>query len=452
MTNCEEKARKKRNRSEEGVALIVAITTVAILAVMLADMHEKTGTAFAVSTSQRDALQAEYMAKSALSLTRLLIGKEPEIRRFVDPLYRAATGRPAPQLPVWNFVDEILSPFCTPEDQRDTLTQLGIDFGDTTGFEDLPGECHVVVVSENGKINVNDPLFLDGDMARNSVASQLFSLTGGYLPESPYDALFTRESETGTVTTRIDLVSAVIDWWDRDIQRTDFDPGAGETRTGGAGTEDDSVYQLRDDPYRNKNAPFDSIQELRLVRGFSDDFWATFVEPIPNDPESRILTIYASGLVNVNEATPQVLLGRVCAHAPESTLCLDPLEALKFTQILGTIRQIIPIPLFTRPSDFINFVEGKGSNKDLYGMLIGFLGPESELLFTPIEIPAQQKTALARSLATSAQIFTIQATGIVGRSQIQIESVVNFHERWVPPPPNTGRMSGLGVFHYYRVN
>lgn len=450
MTRAITPARKKR--SQEGVALIIAITTVAILAVMLTDMHETTGTAFAVSTSQRDALQAEYMAKSALNLTRLLIGKEPEVRRFVDPLYRAATGRPAPQLPVWNFVDDLLSPFCTPADQRDTLTQLGIDFGDTVGFDDLPGECHVVAVSENGKINVNDPLFLDGERARNNVATQLFALIGGYLPESPYDALFTKEDDTGTFTTRIDLVSAVVDWWDRDIQRTDFDPGARETRTGGTGTEDDSVYQLRDDPYRNKNAPFDSIQELRLVRGFTDDFWSTFVEPVPNDPASRVLTIYASGLVNINEATPQVLLGRVCAHAPESSLCVDPLESLKFTQILGTIRQIIPIPLFSRPADFINFVEGKGSQKDLYGMLVGFLGPDSELLFAPIVIPEEEKEPLERSLATAARIFTIEATGIVGRSQVRIESVVNFHERWVPPPPNTGRMSGLGVFHYYRVN
>ena len=39
--------------------------------------------------------------------------------------------------------------------------QLGIDFGDTVGFDNLPGECHVIAVSENGKINVNDPLFLE---------------------------------------------------------------------------------------------------------------------------------------------------------------------------------------------------------------------------------------------------------------------------------------------------
>ena len=444
--------RPRRKGSEEGVALILAITTVAILSVMLADLHETTGTAFAVSTSQRDALQAEYMAKSAINLTRLLIAKEPQVRRFVDPLYRGATGRAAPQLPVWNFVNEILAPFCTPEDQRDTLMQLGIDFGDTVGFDDLPGECHVLAVSENGKVNVNDPLFLDGERARNNVATQLFSLTGGQLPESPYDALFNKEDETGTLTTRIDLITAVIDWWDRDIQRTDFDPGAGATRTGGTGTEDDSLYQLYDSPYRNKNAPFDSIQELRLVRGFSDDFWATFVEPIPNDPASRIMTIYASGLININEASAQVLLGRICSYAPEVSLCTDPLEGLKFTQILTTVRQLIPIPLFSRPTDLIDFAEGKGTEKDLYGMITGFLGEDSELLFVPVAIPEEQREPLARSLTTSAQIFTIEATALVGRSQVRIESVVNFHARWVPPPPNTGRMPGLGVFHYYRMN
>ena len=214
----------------------------------------------------------------------------------------------------------------------------------------------------------------------------------------------------------------------------------------------ESVYQLRDDPYRNKNAPFDSIEELRLVRGFTDDFWATFVEPLPNDPKSRIMTIYASGLININEATPQVLLSRVCSFASETTLCADPLESLKFTQILTTVRQLIPIPLFSQPADFINFVEGKGSAKDLYGMLVGFLGEDSELLFKPIAIPEAQRTALERSFASSAEIFTIQATALVGHSQVRIQSVVNFHARWVPPPPNTGRMPGLGVFHYYRVN
>ena len=65
---------------------------------------------------------------------------------------------------------------------------------------------------------------------------------------------------------------------------------------------------------------------------------------------------------------------------------------------------LIPIPLFTRPTDLLNFIEGKGSEKDLYGMLTGFLGPEeNELLFVPVEIPAKGNAlTLARSFTTSA--------------------------------------------------
>ncbi len=156
--------------------------------------------------------------------------------------------------------------------------------------------------------------------------------------------------------------------------------------------------------------------------------------------------------MNVNEANPQVLLARLCGEVPETTLCADPLEAIKFTQILSTVRMLIPIPLFTQPSDFIGFVEGKTGSKNLYGMLQGFLGEESEILFAPVELTEAQREALGRTFATAARIFTIVATGQVGHSQVRIESVVNFHTRWVPPPPNAGRMPGLGVFHYYRVN
>ena len=344
----------------------------------------------------------------------------------------------------------MLAPFCTPEDNRGTLLELGIDFGDAEGFDGIPGECSVVAVSENGKINLNDPLSAGGNQAKTGVAMQLFSLTGGYQPGSAYDALFSGEDADGNITTRLDVVSALIDWWDRDTQRTDFDPGNSTVRD--IGSEDDAIYQLYDDPYRNKNAPLDSLEELRLVRGFNDDFWTTFIEPIPNDPESRIATIYASGLINVNEATPQVLLAKLCSIAEQITLCADPLEGVKFTQLLSTVRVLIPIPLFSRSGDFLNFIEGKGERSDLYPMLQGYLGEGNELLFTPVVVPSDRRRELTRAFATSAQVFTIQAKGLVGRAEVTITSVVNFHSRWVPPPPNAGRMPGLGVFHYYRVD
>ena len=443
-----------RARKQEGLALIVAVTAVAILGVMLADMHQSTGTAFAVSTAQRDALQAEYLAKSATNLTRLLFSQEPQIRKFVAPFYRMATGKSPPQLPVWKFANELLAPFCTPEEERESMLSLGIDFGDATGFDGIPGRCEVLAASENSKINVNKPLFMSGDMAKSNLAMQVFALTGGYQPPGgPYDVLFSGLDPDGNITTRLDLVSALVDWWDSDTQLTDFDPGEGEVRSNSSGSENSNIYQMYDDPYQIKNAPFDSLQELRLVRGFTDDFWAAFVEPTPNDPESRRITIYASGLINVNEADPLTLLARVCSVAAEVSLCTDEAESVKFVQVLKTVKALIPLPFFAKGQDFVEFIQGKGKDsKSLYPMLQGFLGPDSELLFTPVQLTKEQSASLGRTLTTSAQIFTIVASATVGRSHVEIESVVNFHNRWVPPPPNAGSMPGLGVFHYYRVD
>lgn len=442
----------KRKEKKEGMALVMAITTVAILSLMLVDMHESTGTAFAVSMNQRDSLRAEYLAKSATNLTRLFVAKEPEIRRTVDFMYRAVmNNRPAPQLPIWQFANELLTPFCSGADlsEDEEITDFtGIDFSNAQGLEDIPGTCGVVSVAENGKINVNNPLFQEGDRARVGVAQQLFSLMGGYQSPSPFDPLFSRFDSTGQLTTRLDVVSALIDWWDLDTLRTDFDSGAGEVKN--LGSEDDSWYKRLDDPYTIKNAPFDSLEELRLIRGIGDDFWATFIEPIPNDPAARVVTIYAAGGVNANEAPPEVLLARLCSIVQDATLCTEPEETAKFVQLLHTVRALVPLPLFGRSVDFLNFIEGRPNS--LYEQIQSFLGENSELLFVPITVPTEQRSQVTGSLLTSASIISIQATGSVGRSHVRASSILNFHSRWTPPPPNAGRMPGLGVLQYYRVD
>ena len=44
-----------------------------------------------------------------------------------------------------------------------------------------------------------------------------------------------------------------------------------------------------------KNAPYDSLEELHMVRGVSDDFWRTIVDPEPNNPRKRHLTVWGQG-------------------------------------------------------------------------------------------------------------------------------------------------------------
>lgn len=439
--------RRRRSGRERGIALIVVLAAIAVLTVLLADLQQSTSTAYAVAINQRDRLQAEYMAKSGLNLTRLLVANEPLIRKTVAPMYQMLIGRPPPQVPVWELATEILQPFCDYEAMKASESEMSFELGAARGMGDLPGRCEIVAVAENAKINLNDPLFLDGDSAKKSTAMQLFALMGGYHSPSPFDPLFARADRDGQFTSRLDVVSAIIDWWDTDTERTNFDPGAAEVQS--AGSEDD--YNRLDDPYKVKNAPLDSLEELRLVRGVGDDFWATFIEPTPGDPKSRAVTIYGSGSVNVNSAPPQVMLARLCSFIDSATLCVDPVEAAKFIQLVTTVRSMFPVPFFTRATDFLNFLEGKGGPRELYPMLTSMLGPENPLVFKPITIPADRRTELSRTFITSAAILTIQSSGFVGRSHVQIDSVLNFHDRWTPPPPNAGSLPKLGVFHYYRV-
>jgi general secretion pathway protein K len=434
------------------VALVVVITSIAILAVFVAELIENTTTDFHVATAERDRLKAEYLARSGINLTRLLIAREPQIRQAVgmllQPLYQ---GAQPPQLNVWDFADMLLAPFADARNAEEMSATTGIDFGMMEGIHDAGGTFEVIAVPENSKINLNVPLFFSGDDARRSTAMQLFELLGGrQSPDSPYDPMFSARDPDGQYTTRLDIVSAMIDWWDYDEQRTLFDPGNGTVAVGGS---EDDVYGQYADPYIVKNAPFDSLEEIRLIRGVGDDFWATFVDPDAEDPRKRKITIYGSGAVNVNLAEPDVLLARLCSFLTETPqpLCMDPLQLAAFMQLFSTLKSFVPVPLFATPNDFLEFASGKGR---VYGLLTGVLtgmGMPQLIAWTPVQIAADQRQRIANAFLTEASIFTIQSTAYVGRARAKMSMVVNFDRPWTPPRGVPGSMPALGVVHHYRL-
>lgn len=434
----------QRSKREQGVALIMVLAMISIMAIVLTELHETTITHSIIAVGQRDRLRAEYMAKSGINITRLLIGNEPAIRAVVAPLYQGFVGRPPPQLPVWSMANLIVEPFCDLSSKEDTA-DFSISNERKASYE---ASCQVRAFSENSRINVNRPLLRAGDEARLSVAQQLYTQFGGYMRPSPFDPIFQEQDPDGLNSSRLDIISSIIDWWDPDSERTTFDPGASTVQRSGA---EDDVYSRFEPRYVIKNAPFDSLEELRLVRGMSDDLWATFVQPSPDDIGSRKLTIYGSGSVNPNEAPAEVLLARLCSYIPQTTLCADMQEQAKFVQLVRTARVMFPIPFFSKPEDFLNFIQGRGNEKDLYPTLLGFLGEGHPLLFAPVIIPQDKMQALNDAFVVSAKIFTIHVTGTAGRASARITTVMNFHERWTPPPPNAGSMPALGIFHYYRM-
>lgn len=452
MPKTKHRSGKRRRRvapapKREGIALLMAIITIAILAVMVADLHETTSTGYAIAIAERDSLRAEYMARSGLNLTRVVVSQGPALARVIAPVYAAVGVSPPAVMPVWNIANVLLRPFCDYESiERDSESSL--DLASAKGLEDVPGRCEILAIAENSKINVSDPLHSNDDGARRGVMMQLFAATGGFTSPSPYDAFFQRIDGEGQINTRLDVVSSIVDWWDADTNRTVFD--AGNNSVSSTGSEDDPYARYRD-RYRIRNSPFDSVEELRLVRGVTDDFWATFVDPDPDDPRRRMITVYGSGGVNPNEADPVAIINRLCSFIPTNAFCTAQGEAerQKFIALLRTARSIVPLPLFGTPNDFIDFMKGNGPLRRTLAPLGTFVG---DIVPAPIVIPPERDAEVTGAFITVARILTIQADGYSGRSHVRIRAVVNFDPNWRAPQPLTVTMPTTGVFHHYRID
>jgi hypothetical protein len=128
---------------------------------------------------------------------------------------------------------------------------------------EAPGGVSVTnwgIVGEESKININK-------------ASQ------------PLLLAFLRQPEIMDAAAAGDLAAAIIDWRDAND----------DVLTGGA---EGGYYRALREPYVCRNGDFQSLHELRLVRGVDDALYARLV---PH------LTVYGTGKVNINGAGPLVL-------------------------------------------------------------------------------------------------------------------------------------------------
>jgi general secretion pathway protein K len=151
------------------------------------------------------------------------------------------------------------------DNQYDTLDEiwsraaLPITLGD--------GEVSVTIEDEERKIDLNRLM-----------------LPNGIAPDDRRFAVFQRLLDTLGIDRAV--ADAVVDWLDSDEN----------PRVGGA---ESSYYQGLPNPYRAKNDLFDTIGEVRLVRGVTAEI---FEKLLP------FVTVSSSGMVNINTAPKEVLM------------------------------------------------------------------------------------------------------------------------------------------------
>jgi general secretion pathway protein K len=404
--------RAKRKRSKKrGIALVMVMGAIAILTVMLAEFQDETSAELAAATAQRDAIQAEYMARSAMNLSRLLIASEPTMRKAIAPLFMMMKRSP-PQLPLWEFSDRLLGAFNDQDSSGEFTKSVGVDLSQGKNLGMPGGRWELSIVDEDSKINMN--LGAANEIAHIRLAKEIM----GLISPVQYDALFSSSDGTGQFADRYQTCQALIDWADVDEQGFNCDLRQ-MTAASSAGIED-NYYGALPKPYRRKNAPYDSLEELHMVRGVSEDFWATFIDPKPEDPQKRVVTVWGQGAVNVNTANAQTLLAVVCSGAlPTTEICIDPNQASLFLTGVTMARGLtMGAPLFGTPRDFVSALSGQGQ----IGPLLAGMGMKPVQFQSPAEFQ--------KSITTESKMFSIYAVGIKKgyrrETRVKIHAVVDF--------------------------
>lgn len=370
------------HRSERGVAMIMAIVAVTMLGVIVADFARNTQVHAASTYNVRDEVRGEYLARSAVNLSRLLLSVQGVVTREMKRFHL----RPPP---LWQFADYFVISFNDPSALELVGSLVGVGMEGSEGFGGLQGDMQVTIVDEESKINLN--MATQGPVMQQILARELVAL---FLP-SEYDPLFEDSDESGSTWDRDDVAAALIDWADAD------------TNAFGAGGAEDASYEMLKDPYPRKDAPYESLEEIMLVNGVDDNFWAAFIDPEPEHPEARALTVWGSGKINVNTADPLVLMSVMCAFAQDASVSCDPNNMEQMGQMLRylmDIKSLLGVP-FSNPGKFMRNV-GAGAE--------GVSG-----------VPMNAGEA-GQYLTVDSQVFSIYAMGQVGRSRKRIHVVVDY--------------------------
>lgn len=260
---------------ERGVALILVLGLLALLTTVVLDFQFTSRVDLQLAYNARDELQAEANALSALRMRALILKQSRKVQDVVKALGGAlgggagggggAIGQILEMIPVeCGLLSAITKQSAEPltRHKGPTLTKgkkpeakeraRGHDEEAREDF--FVGECMATSESEHAKIAIN--------LLRNNIqnrSTQVASLLLALLSDPRLRPFFESDDRNGQhAESPVALVQAITDWIDSD-----------HTEAANLGDED-RHYQSLKDPYRTKNAPFDSVAELQLVHGVSD--------------------------------------------------------------------------------------------------------------------------------------------------------------------------------------
>lgn len=143
------------------------------------------------------------------------------------------------------------------------------------------GSCSVTITEETGKLNVNMLIDKNGKPDRTRI-DQLLRLIDLLKKQHP------EQLDIG-----YGLVPSIIDWTDSDEEIT-YLPFIKHENSGA----ESGFYNQLEKPYKCKDAPLDTTEELLLVKGITPQIFELLRDHV---------TVYGDGKININDASKPVI-------------------------------------------------------------------------------------------------------------------------------------------------
>ncbi len=429
------KRRAPRSRaSERGVALIIVVVAIAILTAVAADFAYNSRVDLQLAANQRDELRAQYLAKSGISLSRLLLRFQKQVDQIKLPNLSGLLGPGAPPIPglpqgqlslqLWKLarVDCYMLQGLVSSDGAEGERE------DRTGFEAEPlDEATKGTELQKKTFGGFRGLLPRADLRRGGEAEpQRAQPAPGDRPvlRGPRALALRRQA------LRVPLRGGGLEPGAHHRRRSCSSRSAtGSTttscsrrlNTSGQGTDlflkgfsdENSNYDRYTPRYKAKNAFFDSLDELYMVHGVNDRFMAAFRDRLTVYPPSN-------AALNINTDDPMMLWVAVLSVLPKQTLASDVrLQNPVFQEeVIKRIRAARLMPgMGMSASTFIAIVESTGLT-----------------VAAEVKAKANQKNDY---LSDKSNTFKIVSTGEAGQVQRTIEAVVQLDD-------------GLGKLVYWR--
>ena len=404
----------------------MALTTVALLTALTVDLAYQRRVSLQIAVNARDELRAAAMARSAVSLSRLVLHFQHELDRAASgagQVLSQATGGKVPAMQVairlWEIVpidSSSASLFASggpPPEGRPPAPGSGPESlfagAAARAFGDYQGSFRAHIEDEDRKVNV--PQFANTAPLAGPQLLRFMQL----VKDPAYDVLFDREDQSGNRWTRPDVAAALRDWVDENETTTVVGANPAAPFEEGFGDEN-FPYDRGENRYRAKNGRFDSLDELFMVGGIGDPFMAAFGDKITVYPSVNAKT-------NINTSDPAEMMINILAMSdppgvPQPAL-LDP----TFPQRLdAALRLARPLPfLAVTVPQFAQILSGLG------------------LRIQPLYLTGQDADARS-SFGSRSSTFTIRATGQAGSVEKVITAVVTFDDRAGPLASDLGRL------------